>query len=743
VRVPRTQGLRPGLSSFARFAGSPAVRGRASLQICRVYAECTQGSTLTRRLLMCVIALSFCFDAAQARIAVNAQTSVFIDSREPGPIQLAAKDLASDFQKVFGQPARVVHDPASAGTTTIWITFDHALLKAVRKPDGWERFKIQAVSNPWPGSPARQAIVLTGSDVRGAIYAIYQFSQQFLGVDPLYWWTDHPPEERSEVSVPEGFIESQAPAFHYRGFFINDEDLLTGWRPGIPDGADISLKLWNRIFEAVLRLKGNMVLPATWIFPYEPQVEAAVKRGLVVTQHHANVLGLDTFRWPKDKPYSFESAPALLEAAWKRAVEEYPKDAEVVWSVGYRGLNDYPFWVVDKSAPATPAGRARVIQDAIEKEVEIVEQQRPHPHIVFNAWVEGAAFLRQGLLKLPPDVTVVWPDDGHGTIQDRGEIGAGEGVYYHTAMIDWRSNHFSELVPLETIRHELGRAANAGATEYLIVNTSNLRPVVMTSRATMELAWNPKPWIAARPDEASAYLRRWCRQEFGARAAGAVEKYYEAYFEAPAKYGPAADARMGDQFYEVMSRMLLVQLSKGTENTPMQRFGMRQALSPVQLASRIASACQEALPRWQNALRLAEAAKPLVPPNRRQFFQANVLTQVEINLHGNQMMLDVAKAAETAGATGRIAPIGLIESALGEAEAVEKALHAADYGKWTGFYTRGDWLLDLPLTINLERAYMGHLKGKATPENTLVRAEDEGFAYHMITAYQGTQTVQF
>jgi hypothetical protein len=687
-----------------------------------------------------VFVLSLAPGAAVARITLNSRTTVLIDSREPGPIKLAAKDLGSDLEKVFGGPARFVQQPSQAGRVTICVAFDYNLPQGVAKPSGWERLHIQSVANPWPGSPARQAVLLTGSDMRGTIYAIYQFSQQFLGVDPLYWWTDHPPRRRSKIDVPEAFSESQAPVFRYRGFFINDEDLLTGWRSGIPDGADIRLKTWNRIFEAILRLKGNMVIPGTWIFPYEPQVEAAVRRGLVVTQHHANVLGLDTYQWPKDKPYSFESARGLLEAAWRRAVEQYPKSAEVVWSVGYRGLNDYPFWLVDKSAPTTAAGRARVIQEAVDKEVEILGPQHPHPHIVFNAWVEGATFLRRGLLKLPRGVTVVWPDDGHGTIQDRGEISAGQGEYYHTAMIDWRSNHFSELVPLERIRHELGRAAKAGATEYLIVNTSNLRPVVMTSRATMELAWNPKPWTEDRPDEAANYLSKWCREEFGEKAAGALEDYYNAYFQAPAKYGPADDARMGDQFYEIMSRTLLVQMSKGTENKPIRRFGMRQALTPAEFASRIASACAEAVPRWERARQLAEAARHLVPTDRLPFFQANALTQVEINLYGNQMMLDIAKATQTTATPDRIT---LIRSALGEGEKIEEALHAADYGKWAGFYTDGDWLLDVPLTLSLERAYLSQLKGKAMPENVMVRAQDGGFAYHVITAYQGTQSVQF
>ncbi len=695
---------------------------------------------MIRRLLVSAcIAEIFC-GIALAQITLNSQTTVFIDPREPVPIQRAAKDLASDFERVFGHPIRMVHQSSETSSATIAVAYDYNLPKAVTRPTGWERLRIQSVANPWPGSPARQAVILTGSDVRGTIYAIYQFSQQFLGVDPLYWWTDHPPQSKSEVNVPADFVETQAPAFRYRGFFINDEDLLTGWRPGIPDGADISLKTWNRIFEAILRLKGNMVIPGTWIFPYEPQVKAAVERGLVVTQHHANVLGLDVFRWPKDKLYSFENAPQLLEAAWKRSIEQYPRDAEVVWSVGYRGQNDYPFWLVDKNAPTTEAGRARVIQEAIHKEIEILRAEKPDAPIVFNAWAEAARFLHDGFLKVPSGVTLVWPDDGHGTIRDQGQIARGEGVYYHTAMIDWRSNHFSELVPLKRIQRELGRAARAGATQYLIVNTSNLRPVVMTSRATMDLAWNARPWMDESRDESSVYLAKWCREEFGAKAAGPLEKYYQAYFQAPAKYGQTEDARMGDQFYEIMSRFLLVQLSQGNIDKPFRQFGMPGKRTVAQFAADLESACKEAAPRWEKALQLAEAAEPLISKDRRQFFQASVLTQVEINLHGNRMLMDVAKAVGSASTEERIA---LIRSALAEGEEIEKSLRAADYGKWKGFYNDGDWLLDVSLTLNLEKAAFRQMEGHEMDENVLVRAQDGGFAYHMITAYQGTQEVRF
>ena len=260
---------------------------------------------------------------AQAQVNVDAGTSVLIDAREPGPIQKAARDLASDMEAVFGKPVRLTHDFSAASPTTICIAFSHNRPQSVARPTGWERLEMKSVSDPWPGSPVRHAVILTGSDVRGAIYAIYEFSHRFLKVDPFYWWTDHRPARRERIVIPAGFHAREgSPTFRYRGWFMNDEDLMTAWRPGIQDKTGISLETWDRVFEALLRLKGNMIIPNTFVFPYEPQVRAAADRGLVITQHHMEPLGLNVYQWPENKPYTLD----LLTAAWKCAVAQYPRD---------------------------------------------------------------------------------------------------------------------------------------------------------------------------------------------------------------------------------------------------------------------------------------------------------------------------------------------------------------------------------------------------------------------------------
>ncbi len=221
-------------------------------------------------------------------------------------------------------------------------------------------------------------MLLSGPDARGTIYAIYEFSEKYLGIDPLYFWTDRQPAHRTSVELPSSLARVYpAPVFKYRGFFINDEDLLTGWAPGQKDKTGISLEVWDKIYETTLRLKGNMVAPGTWIFPDDPQVQLAARRGLIVTQHHAIPLGLNVARWPRDVPYNYTTNPEILERAWKNAVNSYLPDQEVLWSVGLRGLSDVTYASMDPSVRNNNKALGQLISKAIADQMSIVRSVRP------------------------------------------------------------------------------------------------------------------------------------------------------------------------------------------------------------------------------------------------------------------------------------------------------------------------------------------------------------------------------
>lgn len=657
--------------------------------------------------LCCLIACGF-FAAVFSLQAVtlDSSVSVVISDREPEALRRAAADLASDFEKVFGRPVRVVPDAGAASGNAVCVALNANPPRGLGRPKRAEELEIGVIARPWPGSKVSNCVVLTGADLRGAIYAVYEFSSRFLGVDPLWYWTDHAPAARASITVPDAFRLNSAPAFRYRGWFLNDEDLLTMWSPGGKDHTGISLAVWDKVFEALLRLKGNMIVPGTFLFPDEPQIRAASRRGLIISQHHIEVVGLNTWRWPEDAPYSFHQNRGLLVEAWRNAIRGYLPEQEVIWTVGFRGKHDRPFWYDDPEVK-TAKSRGETIAEAIRIQQELVRTGRPDAEFLMNAWDEAVSLIHDGYLKIPSDVTLVWPDNGFGIIRDEGAITKGQGIYYHTAMFNYRANQLSEMVPLERIQRELGRAARAGATQYLLVNTSDLRPVPMTTRAVMELAWDPKDWIAGRA--AGAYLGKWTREEFGPAASAALNAYYQAYFAAPGRWGKAEHETYADNAYHYFARYLITgEIRGGQAPRPyFKDFGDNRSL-----AAHLARAAREAEPRWARARALAVKAAGLVPPERRDFFQAHVLTQLDVNEYSNRMLAVIAEAI----AGHRTAPeaAGIIDQVLG-------ALKKAEYGKWRGFYEK-ELFVKITQTRSMVEAWNLFVQGKAIPEGTLIQA---------------------
>jgi hypothetical protein len=662
-------------------------------------------------------------------IVIGPTVTILIDPSEPGPIQQATQDVASDFEKVFGVKPRIVTRQEDAAPVTIMIG-EQAQLPEAMRPNGLtapESFSISVHKASWNAKRPTTAVLLAGADMRGTIYAIYQFSQEYLGVDPMYYWTDHEPARRTHIELSASLDETfPAPVFKYRGFFLNDEDLLTGWAPGEKkDKTGISLEVWNKVYETILRLKGNLVVPGTWIFSDDPQIALAAKRGLIINQHHAIPLGLNVARWPKDVPYNYTTHPEILERAWKDAVAAYPADQEILWSVGLRGLSDVSYDSMDPSVKGNDKALGALISKAINDQMRIVRATHPDAKFVTDLWQEGARLVKQGDLTIPPEVTLVWADTGYGYLQDNGQVTAGQGAYYHVAMMNNRSNQLTEMVPVSRIDAELGRYIKAKATAYLLLNTSDIRPVSMTTKAVMDIAWKGVPADSDHP--ADQFYQQWATEEFGAKAAPAIAKVYEAYFQAPAHFG-TPPREYGDQLYHTESRrmMLTYMIDSPLYSIPSQ--------APKWEQPRIAGAvdretekawlrdttakeiqqCGDAQPRWDAVWRQALAAEPLVAPARLPFYRAEVLAMIAINRESNRTLFLISKAIQNAGNGDTAKAHAEAEEALGALDNIHRAEVDAEYGKWKNWY-HGDWLTGVPRTRETVEVFAKFLDDPSTP----------------------------
>ncbi len=711
----------------------------------------------TSLLLPAFVGLSAAALPAQTRAVVINESVTFVESdQEPGPVKRATEDLRSDFASVFGSKPKVAASLGEAGPVAILIGENQNLPAGVgcAKADGTEAFSFSTAEAAAAANPQR-VVCLAGADMRGTIFAIYEFSQRVLGVDPMYLWTDKQPAKRASIALPADFARTWAsPVFKYRGFFINDEDLLSGWIPGSEkEHTGISLKTWDMVYETTLRLKGNMVVPGTWIFPDDAQVHAATERGLIVNQHHAIPLGVNVARWPADVPYNYSTHPEILERAWTNAVALYKPDEEILWSVGLRGLSDSSYASLDESVRNNDPLLGQRISDAIADQMKIVRAKYPNAQFVTDLWQEGARLMQEGYLKIPPEVSLVWADTGYGDMQDGGKAAAGQGMYFHVAMMNGQANQLTEMVSPAIIQEELGRYIKAGATAYFLVNTSDVRPYAMTTRAVMEMAYagtmtgdrtaasQSSDAAPTSPSDAdAAYYRQWISEEFGAKAVDPLSKVYKEYFAAPSlrpRFGPprltsAGNAPPmpppsnssvplveGDNHYHSEARRLILDTLSGHQviGIPSQSPKWTQPrvtpqAAPDRRAMLIDSDikdCAEAQPRWDAAWKDALAAKPFIDPTRRDYYQEQVLTMITINRESNHMLFEVASAVKDADAGDTAKAQSETAEALKALDDVMASMHAAEYGKWKNWY-RGDWLTGVYRTRELVQDYANHLK---------------------------------
>ena len=692
-------------------------------------------------------------------VVLDAAVTILESADAPEPVQKAAQDLASDFQKVMGKKPRIVTSLADAGSTTILIGEQANIPEAMRNADlkAPESFSISVTSANFGDKPSK-VLLLTGPDMRGTMYAVYEFSQEYLGIDPMYYWTDHEPAHRASIEIPASLNKRfPAPLFKYRGFFINDEDLLTGWAPGEKkDKTGISLAVWDKIYETTLRLKGNIVTPGTWIFPDDPQVKLAATRGLIISQHHAIPLGLNVARWPENVEYNYTTHPEILERAWKDAVNSYLPNQEVLWTVGLRGLSDASYASRDESVRNNDKALGALITKAIADQMSIVRAVHPDAKFITSLWQEGARLVQEGYLKIPPEVTTVWADSGYGYIEDKGEVTKGQGTYEHVAMMNGRANQLTEMVPIERSFSELRRYIKAGATEYYLVNTSDIRPVTMSIRAVMDAVWKGLP---AENDSASdKFLKQWSAEEFGPKAAAKVAKVYKDYSTAPAHFGDPL-REYGDQLYHTESRRMMLSYmtdwplygipSQSPKWSPVRAFGVGGFGGPnarrftgkewlTETAAREIQQCGDAQPRWDAVWKEALAAEPLVAPSRRSFYQAAVLTMITINRESNHVLYLVSQAIQNAENGNTAEAHTEAEEALKSLDAIQKSQAAAEYGKWKNWY-RGDWLTGVYRTDEMTKTFADFLNDPLTHAQPPV-LWDGWEAYYHIMHYEGDRS---
>jgi hypothetical protein len=474
--------------------------------------------------------------------------AIVADTNSGVPIAKAAELLARDLTAISGRKPKVVTN-LPAGVAVLIGRYDSPAIAALLKANAidtapiagkWETYGRALVAAP--GNPNRNILVIFGSDTRGTVWGVIDLSRE-MGVSAWEWWADVKIRKSSRVAVDGALRYSKEPSVKYRGIFLNDEEYgLFPWASKTydPKLGNIGPKTYARIFELMWRLKANTFWPAMHTVseafnkvPGNP--ETAADYAIVHASSHVEMMLRSNPREYDAKtmgPYNFVANRENMLRYWDGAVEKFGK-YDNVYTVGLRGADDYPM-----SGADTPQGMAKILEDVFAAQRKILTDRlgKPADQIpqVFTPYKEVLPAYDAGL-KVPDDVTLVWPDDNFGYVRrlsnaaERKRSG-GAGVYYH---VSYWGGPMSYLWLGSThpvlLWEEMNKAYRFEARRYWILNVGDIKPDEYLTQLFMDIGFNAD----AYPDAPSvkAHLKAWAAENFGVAKADAIARIMWRYYD--------------------------------------------------------------------------------------------------------------------------------------------------------------------------------------------------------------------
>ncbi|WP_179032877.1 glycosyl hydrolase 115 family protein [Paenibacillus kribbensis] len=605
------------------------------------------------------------------------------------PIAHAWRMIARDHKQVFGREPLQTEEEASI------------MIRYAQEEDGcpqWpEGYCLRFVADG-----KRTVLHIIGRDELGIIYGLLHYSRFVLGVEPFWFWAELPPTRRDTIVLPSQDYDSIPPKVRYRGWFVNDEVCLIGWKDDYPPTEQV----WEPVFEALLRCGGNMVIPGTDLPRTGIHHKLAADMGLWITHHHAEPLGAEMFlRAFPGKQASYKEHPELFEQLWWEAIERQ-KGEKIVWVLSFRGQGDKPFWENDPSFN-TPEKRGQLISYVVRKQYSMICECVEQPVCSMAMYGEIAELYKQGHIEVPEGVIKIWADNGYGKmvsrrhgnlnhrvpalpeVEDEGK----NGVYYHVTFHDLQaSNHLTQFPSsAELIVDELTTAFAVGADEYLLVNSGNILPHLYT----LDLAANL--WTYGNTD-AEQQLADFIGRLYS-RQHQEISRLYQDYSRCSIVYGPHKDDRAGEEFYHHPARQIMGFWLQGKEGYDERLCWAAEEKPFAEQVRWFEEKAKSAIPGWVELQGRCLQTMKQLPENECRRLYNQLLVQIEVHLSGCRGLANICNAYGLFLEGDYPRAFIQASHAVWSYQKGKEALSLAGTGRWEHFY-RADWLTNLDNTIS-------------------------------------------
>jgi len=570
-------------------------------------------------------------------------------------------------------------------------------------------------------------MIIEALDDLGFAYALIFVSRKYLGVTPFWFWNEQVFDKKQEIPIELKEQQSPPTKIRFRGWFINDEVLIARW--SIRGDTELP---WKMVFEALVRCRGNMVIPGTDKNSRKYR-KIASAMGLWITHHHAEPLGAEMFAraFPKQKP-SYPDHKELFRQLWREGIREQ-QGMNVIWNLGFRGQGDCPFWETDPQYETSRA-RGELISSIIRIQYDLVQAMTTNPVCCTNLYGEIMELYRDGYLELPEDVIKIWADNGYGKMVSRRQgnnnpriyalpepgrekpDGSGHGIYYHVSFYDLQAANHLTMLPnsVEFVVKELEFAFSQGADDFLIVNASNIKPHVYYLDIIRKL-WEShsedvSESVKNHPEEyVNTYFKSACHsseEDFIKEIAGC----YEQYAKCTVPFGFHEDEHAGEQFYNYTTRILASQWMKGDDPTGADE--LQWAADKKNFKEQIIwyqKLCEDGQERFSGLAKKCEQVYVRLEGPAKQLFEDSIYLQTNIHLYCLKGAVFFCKSFQNFSRKEYLKAFYLMGKAMETYKEADACMRNSEHGIWKGFY-QNDCLCDIKQTAHLLKTLMGYIR---------------------------------
>lgn len=397
-----------------------------------------------------------------------------------------------------------------------------------------ECYKIKVIENPIFN--IKKAIVIAGSDKRGTIYGIYHLSE-LMGVSPWVYFADVMPAKRNEIVFNEEDLNviSKEPSVKYRGFFLNDEwPSLGSWVTNT--FGDFNELFYRKVFELILRLKGNFMWPAMWSAVFSENGKSNPLANAVLADEYGVVMGTShhesMFRsgeeWKNiykeygdNNAWDFRTNGEAITKFWEDGLKRN-KGLESLITVGMRGEQDS---ALEGSMEENIELLKKIILTQKKSLKEHGMENEPKVLTIYKEvekyWYgsEDTEGLRNW--DVLDDVTIMLADDNFANVRTlpserEKNRKAGWGMYYH---FDYHGGPISyewvNTTPLQKVWEQMTMAYEYGVRDIWIVNVGDLKPMEFPLSYFMDLAYDFEKWGTNKVNATREYTKKWADMQFG------------------------------------------------------------------------------------------------------------------------------------------------------------------------------------------------------------------------------------